>query len=272
MRRKYRFNAWVAMASLVAAFGCGMDGPAPSNANNAGGTNNANNAGGAKSVESGDGVKLVGRVGDHAGPAIPENHRASWNNLTEIGFAMQNYAVNNRIALPPSASAKNGKPHLSWRVRILPYLGEDALYKRYHLDEPWDSPHNLDVAKTMPKAYQAPGRPVDGKTCYLSFAGNGAALDGNDNISWEKLTPTSRAIVVVEVAADKAVPWTKPEDLPFNPANPLAAIGQIPPDGLFATMADGEVMWCKNLDNATLKAMIVLGGSEKVDLSKVLGD
>ena len=58
---------------------------------------------------------------------------------------------------PAASHDKNGKPLLCWRVHILPYLGEEKLYKEFHLDEPWDSPHNKKLLSQMPKIYRAPG-------------------------------------------------------------------------------------------------------------------
>ena len=46
-------------------------------------------------------------------------------------------------SFPPAYTAdKDGKPLLSWRVLILPYVEQNELYKQFHLDEPWDSEHN----------------------------------------------------------------------------------------------------------------------------------
>ena len=77
-----------------------------------------------------------------------------------------------------------------------------------------------------------------------------------------------KTILVVEAGREKAVPWTKPEDLPFDPANPLAALGQIPAEGFLAAMADGSVHRFK-VDNATLKALITPAGGEPIDMSKI---
>src|SRR5262249_5899033 len=38
---------------------------------------------------------------------------------------------------------KEGKALLSWRVTLLPYLEQQNLFNQFHLDEPWDSPHNI---------------------------------------------------------------------------------------------------------------------------------
>ena len=42
---------------------------------------------------------------------------------------------------------------LTWRVAILPDLGQKALYDKFHLDEPWDSEHNLTLLDQMPDVY-----------------------------------------------------------------------------------------------------------------------
>ena len=103
------------------------------------------------------------------------------NNMKQICLAMLNYEATYQ-SFPPAAIEKDGKPLLSWRVAILPFLEEDALYKQFHLDEPWDSPHNLEVAKKMPSVFQSPDSPSDGKTRVMLFTGKGAAFDGGKKI------------------------------------------------------------------------------------------
>lgn len=49
-----------------------------------------------------------------------------------------------------------------------------------------------------------------------------------------------QTILVLQVGWDRAVPWTKPADLKFNPAAPLEALGTIRPDKILCVMADGE--------------------------------
>src|SRR3954471_10743597 len=56
------------------------------------------------------------------------------NNEKQIGLAMHNYhsALNQ---FPPGAIVgKDGKPLLSWRVAILPYVEQGDLYNQFHLD------------------------------------------------------------------------------------------------------------------------------------------
>src|ERR1700676_3675353 len=82
------------------------------------------------------------------------------NNLKQIGLAMHNYH-STYDCFPPAVTADDqGRPLLSWRVLILPYLEEAPLYAQFHLDEPWDSPHNLPLASKMPRVYTCPSDPT----------------------------------------------------------------------------------------------------------------
>jgi hypothetical protein len=65
------------------------------------------------------------------------------NQMKQLGLALHNYAAANGHLPPAVSRGPDGKPLLSWRVAILPYLEEEQLYKQFHQDEPWDSPHNI---------------------------------------------------------------------------------------------------------------------------------
>src|SRR5579864_1743711 len=93
------------------------------------------------------------------------------NNLKEIGIALSNYEESYSRGPPAIGYSPDGKPLVSWRVLLLPYLDEDALFKEYYLGEPWDSPHNLSLSTRMPRAYRSPYLAADdsGKTPYRVF-------------------------------------------------------------------------------------------------------
>ena len=82
------------------------------------------------------------------------------NNEKQIALAMHNYHAANDHLPPAAIKDKAGKPLLSWRVAILPYLEQAALYNKFHLDEPWDSPHNKALIASMPAVYACP-EPAD---------------------------------------------------------------------------------------------------------------
>src|SRR6185312_11489838 len=80
---------------------------------------------------------------------------------------------------PPAITDKAGKPLLSWRVALLPYLEQVALYNQFHLDEPWDSEHNRKLLPQMPKVYACTGNApsVPYGTFYQAFVGKDCVFE-----------------------------------------------------------------------------------------------
>jgi len=183
---------------------------------------------------------------------------SSINNLKQIALAMHNY--NSTYGAFPAAAIcdkKTGKPLLSWRVAILPYIEQEALYKQFKMDEPWDSEHNLKLAKNMPKIYFHPkaNKPGDDKTHYRLFYGKGAAFELNKTTQINNITDgLSNTLMAVE--AEEPVVWTNPNDLAFDPTKALPKMLSI--DGKFsAAYCDGSVRTFKMpIDQEILKLLI----------------
>ncbi len=188
------------------------------------------------------------------------------NRLKEIGLALHNFESAYR-SLPPGDNPKHfnaeGKPHLSWRVHILPFVGQAELFKQFHLDEPFDSPHNAPLSEKMPDLFKSPGVVNPVHTTIVGFSGEGALFSGKKVTFANVADGTSNTIAVIECRPDKAVVWTKPEDLPFNPADPLMGVGPIPPEGLRVVLVDGSVRTLPaNISPEVLKALITIAGGE----------
>jgi hypothetical protein len=173
---------------------------------------------------------------------------------------------------PATIYSKNGKPLYSWRVAILPELGEGALYKQFKLDEPWDSEHNKKLLEKMPKVFA----PVAGdtkemhNTYYQVVVGKGAAFEDKQQMRFPASFPdgTSNTVLIVEAA--EAVPWSKPADLAYDPDKPLPKFGGLFSDGFNAAFADGTVRFIKkDVDEKLMRAVITRAGGEAVDLKKL---
>ena len=158
--------------------------------------------------------------GGQTGPRAAAGRAKDQNNLKQIGLALHNYH-DTYGGFPPAALVdKRGKPMLSWRVMILPFIEQDQLYKEFKLDEPWDSEHNKKLLEKhpMPPVYALPGVAKDGEkmTHYQAFVGNGAAFDPIQTSKLQSITDGTSNTILVATAA-KGVPWTKPDDIAFDP-------------------------------------------------------
>src|SRR5262249_19617843 len=131
------------------------------------------------------------------------------NKLKQIGIAMHNY-LDNKKTFPAAANYdKAGKPLLSWRVHLLPYIEEGELYKKFKLDEPWDSEHNKKLLAQMPAVYRTSKNLEAGKTTFLGVAGESAMFPRGRGVAIREITDgLSNTIFVVDADEAKAVAWT----------------------------------------------------------------
>jgi prepilin-type processing-associated H-X9-DG protein len=226
--------------------------------------------------ESNGSIAVIGILMGLLLPAVQSARGAarrvqSQNNMKQIGLALFNYEAANRRFPPRAIFSKDGKPLLSWRVAILPYIDEQNLYGQFHLDEPWDSAHNKQLIATMPMVYQDPTRPHDGKTTYLAPIGKGLAWEGDKGLGIADFTDgTSNTILGVQADEAHAIPWTKPDDLEVDLNKP--ADGLVNPNGpaFNVLMADGSVRSISNsADAETLKRLFGRNDGLPVDWSKL---
>lgn len=150
--------------------------------------------------------------------------------LKQIGLAMHTYHDNHGRLPPVAIRDKQGRPLLSWRVLMLPFFEEQELYNEFHLDEPWDSPHNIKLLPRMPVLYTRPGRTAEEEnygTCMQAVVGPGTVFGEELPLNFSQITKadgTGYTLLVVE--AQRVVPWTKPEDYLVEPGRPLPPLGR----------------------------------------------
>jgi hypothetical protein len=146
-------------------------------------------------------------------------------NLKQIGLGLHNFhAAHGAFPAAYSIDAE-ARPLLSWRVYLLPYVEQEQLFNKFRLDEPWDSPHNLTLLPEMPTVYRSPLSNGIDETVYVAIPIEDGAIC-RPVVSAEGVSPplgvslreivdgTSNTVMVVEVEAKYAVPWTKPVDYP----------------------------------------------------------
>lgn len=153
-------------------------------------------------------------------------------NMTALLLAIHNYhAATNR--LPPFAKDVDNTQRLglSWRVYLLPFLGEGQLYEKFHMNEAWDSEHNLKLLPEIPDVYRGPvGAAVSdrdkGLTTLLAPTGKSLSfLGGKDEHAFRQVIDgLSNTVAVVEARSELAVPWTKPVDYEYDEKRPAAGL------------------------------------------------
>jgi beta-lactamase regulating signal transducer with metallopeptidase domain len=188
----------------------------------------------------------------------------SINNLKQIALAMYNYESAQKTFPPAIVIGPDGRTPHSWRVALLPYLGHDALYREYRLDEPWDSENNRQVLAKMPAIYR---HPSDGglstNSSYFVLTGESTVFNGSTGCRLADIRDgTSNTILVVEARRD--IPWTRPEDIPFDPDGDLPELGGYHAEGFSAAHADGSVtFYSKSVDATLLRARITKAGGDE---------
>ncbi len=215
-------------------------------------------------------------------PAIGSARKASrraqsMNNLKQLAIAMHNFHDTYR-AFPAGYNAdKEGHPLLSWRVHILPFIEQSGLYEEFHLDEPWDSPHNKKLIERMPSAYKAPGSKCKpGMTNYLGLGGadgvfvrpaEGEPQRFPTGTRFADITDgTSNTMMIVEASDDLAITWTRPGDYAPDKENPVKGLVGLRRGGFQAALCDGSVRFISEMvDPETLNLLFTKSDGKPVN-------
>lgn len=205
---------------------------------------------------------------------VDDDQRAEWaaerhanariNAMRNILLSMLNYESVHRGY--PAADNKG----LSWRVHVLPFLEEQALYDQFHLDEPWDSPHNRELVAKIPAIF----RPSDaqlaaaGRTRFVMSRGPGALFEEADQRVQLRhiIDGTSNTVAVLEVDDDHAVVWTKPDDFELDPNDARNDLAQASGNAFLMGFGDGSVrLVSADTSPETLAALVTRAGGDPID-------
>ena len=213
--------------------------------------------------------------------------------LKQFGLALHGYHDTYGSFPPAFVLGPDQRPWHSWRVLILPYFDERALYDQYRFDEPWDGPNNIKLLDKMPLAYACPSRPcpVDfakpptlaigilacggtpeaakrGDTSYAAVLGQNCAFRGTQPVKIVDLIDgTSNTALIGECTRTK-IPWTKPEDIDttfFNKLGDPNGFSSPHDGGAHLMMADGTVRFVNyTMSQSIVDAIFTRNGGESV--------
>src|SRR5262245_37893694 len=179
---------------------------------------------------------------------------------------MHNYHDTHGHLPPAVVYGENGQPLYSWRVALLPFFEGQELYDQFKLDQPWDSPHNMQLLSKMPTMYELPRRkqrqlPAYHTVCHV-FVGKSAAFEKKQGLKFDEFKDgLSNTLLIVE--AGEPVPWTKPEEISFDPDETIPELRLYFRQGIRAAWASGHrVLIKKGTSPDKLRSAITRNGGE----------
>lgn len=175
---------------------------------------------------------------------------SSANRLKQLYFGLRQYEKQHGSYPPAYSVDADGRPLLSWRVHLLPYLEQTALYEKFHLDEPWDSKHNRPLINEMPALYVTPRLPLQpGRTHYQVVGKHNAVFQPArsdamshpvSGVRHNDLDTADQGYPIL-LESPNAVPWTAPEDFGWDPATAKRQLGNGPLAEMLFLLPTGEV-------------------------------
>lgn len=134
-------------------------------------------------------------------------------NLLALYVALVCYADDHGGLPPAHTTNRAGRPMHTWRVLLLPYLGEKSLYSQINRNEPWDNTANRRLSGLMPEHYRSPleAERHGATTSYFAVLGSHAPWWSTGDVKpWE--AAGSDEIMLIELVGSKT-PWMEPRDL-----------------------------------------------------------
>ena len=166
------------------------------------------------------------------------------NHLKQLALAMHNYHDVYSQFPPAAIRDAHGRALLSWRVALLPFIEEVKLYKQFHLDEPWDSPHNKPLIAQMPQTLRPRSATLCavGKTTLVVPIGKQTIFGPPEGMAIRDITDgTSNTIMIVDADEAQAVIWTRPDDLNVDGVDAKRVVFGTRKEGVYCAFADGSV-------------------------------
>jgi hypothetical protein len=130
--------------------------------------------------------------------------------IHRTSLAMLLYEIDHGTLPPAYTVDAEGNALHSWRVLLLPYLGQQALYDRIRLDEPWDSERNREFHDETVVFYQCPSAALSsGQTTYSVVVGPDMPFESADGKKLADFGPKSAAMILV-VERAHPICWMDP--------------------------------------------------------------
>jgi prepilin-type processing-associated H-X9-DG protein len=207
--------------------------------------------------------------------SVIQSRKQCANKMRQMVITILNY-LDVYEKFPPAFSVDdNGKPLHSWRVMLLPFLGEVKLYESIRLNEPWDSEHNKQFHNKMPNAFKCPTCKIgntQSDTVFCMVTGKEAfgKTDGK-GITFRNIKDgASNTVCIVE--RKTPVCWMSPEDVTFE--NAIKGVNKSPEGigsdhdrGTNVAFIDGSIQFLpQDTKPEIIKALLTTEGGEVINI------
>lgn len=200
----------------------------------------------------------------------------SIRNLQKIADALNAYAADHGNYPPVAITDNSGKPLLSWRVLLLPYLDEEELYNKIDLTVPWDDPINATIFPRMPTVFRHPNAAEQNfynQSGYYLVTGPGTLFPASGPLGPNDITDDPTQTILVIEAKSSMMPgsWAEPIDIDYAAmqgnigGNPSTEVGGLLDNGVAMATTDGRGHFLPNTtDPLVLRALITPQGGERL--------
>ncbi len=189
---------------------------------------------------------------------------------------------------PAYIAGPDGTPWHSWRVLILPFIGEESVYEQYRFDELWNGPNNRLLAdKITVEYFQCPSGPDFGRTLNANFVavvGSETIFPGSNTTMLTDMKDGKENTALLVKIGNSDIHWMEPRDLyfkslEFEPDPKKASSANISshhPAGPGVIFADKITPYRlrKPLSDSALRSLFTIDGGEsfsREDLDRSIG-
>lgn len=192
---------------------------------------------------------------------------AKSNQLKNLGLAMHNYHSVKKHLPPRHFVDRDKNPLLSWRVALLPFLNQKALYDSIELGQAFNSKANQQVKDTVVPLFDSGVAELPLTTFRAPvFPGSAWHGDGPPKRFRDVTDGLSNTIAFIDAPLGDAVNWADPAPWVINETDPL---GDIFGDRneITVVIMDGSVrvFTREELTNGKLEAMLTIAGGEVIE-------
>ncbi|QDT11871.1 DUF1559 domain-containing protein [Planctomycetes bacterium K23_9] len=211
--------------------------------------------------------KLLSQV---VSPVVAKNDRMSrMSDVKQVLLAFHNFHSAYKYIPARCWTDKASKPLLSWRVAVLPFMNQQAIWQEMDRTQAWDSDQNRPFSETVIPAYSGirpdPKQPHSTRLRAPVFPGSAWHGEGEPKRFRDVIDGLSNTIAVIVAPPEAATPWASPEPWIISTDDPMKDVfGD--QDEVIVARFDGSIQVIKKTDmtNKKLAAMLTIAGKEVI--------